>query len=175
MKFLSCIILLLVAFNSCAQSLPAAMTWRLDTANTESGRPLGYIYQIYAIGTVYRTPIKKDITALRLICSAKGDVDPIIAIYWDEETEGTQHPIDFHVDIKIDGYNFNQTLLWNEESKLTWRSLTQSRELIDAMKIGHIVSFNWIDSDKKRRYTIFSLTDFGTHINDFNTVCKLNG
>lgn len=177
MKFLSCIILFFISFNSYAQIAAPLPVWTIsDVPSGATNTIVGYIYQTYAIGSSGTDlPISKDITALRLICSVQGSTDPIIAIYWNNyEVSNIQSLTDIYVSIRIDGKNFNHELLWNQEETLTYRSLTDSKELIDSMKNGHIISFKWAN-EKKTYYTVFNLVEFSKNLNNFNTSCKLRG
>lgn len=167
-KLLFGTILLLMAIASHADQ-PSPL-WNLFGIPDAGGKTVGYIYEIYAIGTLYNIQPEKNLSAIRLICPSNGISPPVIALFW-EGAKGLGN--NQHLDIMIDRHIIQQEWYWTQEETLTYRPLLDSKELIDAMKLGHTISFNWFDNNAKRRRVIFSLISFNLYLNDFNAVCKL--
>lgn len=147
--------------------------WNLYQVNADEGHVAGYIFHTESIGTRYTATPTKAGTSLRLICSLAGVWDPMIAVVWDGVEMSSK---DLSVKIVIDGKT-NDTIQeyhWTQESKMTYRLLKDSPELLDAMKKGHRISLTWFDSDAVKRTTIFSLITFNAYLGDFNTACHIN-
>jgi hypothetical protein len=160
-SILICLILSLISLT--ANALGSA--WSLTEIGEEK-QIVGYIYHIGSLGTRFGDTATKHPTSLRLICSTKvKDVDPLVGIFW----QGNNGYIDVNVSVKIDGKTIT-TGLWNQTGQLTHRDASDSAELIQALKTGKTVKFEWISSDSTRRVTAFSLT--GLNFAEFNTKCK---
>ena len=145
-------------------------TWALFSVADDNKQNVGYIYQIYAIGTKYNKTPEKQPTALRLICSASDNSPPILAIYWNHEngSNNTQQ-----LKITLDRQPFNQDWYWMQDDNLIYRSLSQSKPLIDKMKSAHLISIDWNDNAGVRHFTIFRLNGFAEHIDNFLESCKI--
>jgi len=166
MKKLLAVALALFSSATLAQQ-PA---WTLVNVSDDNKQNVGYIYQSYAVGTKYNTPIEKQPTALRLICSTVDNSPPILAIYWNHEDGSNNNQ---QLKIAVDRQPFVQDWSWIQDGTLIYRSLTQSNSLVDKMKSAHILSAEWNDSAGVRHLTTFSLNGFATKMADFSAACKL--
>jgi hypothetical protein len=144
--------------------------WNLFTVPDEKGVTVGYIYQSYAIGTVYSTPVRKNPTALRLICSTKGGSAPIVAVYWDDSSGPGET---LNINISIDGKSVGTDWRWRQEGNIVYRSLADSTDMIQKMRVGRIISFVWTDSRGNKKQSAYSINDFNRYLSDFNTSCRL--
>lgn len=144
--------------------------WNLVSVPDEKGATVGYIYQSYAIGTVYSTPAKKNPTALRLICSTKGGSAPIVAVYWDDSS-GMGETL--NINVLIDGKPIGNDWRWRHEGNIIHRPLLDSTDMILKMRAGRIISFAWTDSRGAKRQTMYSINDFNRYLSDFNASCRL--
>lgn len=131
---------------------------------------VGYIYQTYSVGTVYKTPKEKNVTALRFICTLKGSSPPLIAIFWSgSKNENLNLPIEISI-------NESAVILknqdWVQDGLVVFRTVDESRELIELMKTGRSISFTWKNKDGIKKHTIFALDNFTSLLSDFGTICK---
>lgn len=145
-------------------------SWTLVNVTDETKQNVGYIYQMYATGTKYTTPVEKQPTALRLICSTADNSPPILAIYWNRDDGSNNNQ---QLKITVDRQPFVQDWSWIQEGTLTYRSLQQSNSLVDKMKSAHILSAEWNDNAGVRHLTMFNLNGFAVHYGDFLAACKL--
>ena len=168
-KFIAGFLLAFASITVLAQTPPAAAAWNMASVTGENGKPVGYIFHTYAIGTRYTTPQTKNVTGLRLICTLIGPADPIIGIFWDNTNDNESQNVQMH--IKVDSQVVDQHHTWMQEGKLTYRSIKDSPELLKALKSGKRIQFDWDDADNTHRVTMFSLITFDLYLNDFNTAC----
>lgn len=170
MKIIATLLLFLASFAVSAQTSNA--TWNLLSIPDKTGIIVGYIYQSYAIGTIYDSTPIKNITALRLICPTKGKSNPLIAIFWNED-EGSMldHPVEIRLDRQI--FLESQQYRWSQEKTLTYRPLSESGELINAMRNKHTISFSWIGQDELKRTTAFDLSTFNSSLDGFYNNCHI--
>jgi hypothetical protein len=163
--------LFLATFSFASYAQTPSIWWFLRPVPNE-GPTVGYIYDTRAVGYVYESNPVKNVTALRLICSTVGKDRPIIAVVWDTQNEPKL--TDLAVEIKIDRKIVPgvQDYKWVQEGKWIYHNLSESTELIDAMKDGRTISFSWVGRDTNKRYTVFSILGFNTLLNDFYTSCQ---
>jgi len=170
-QLLATIALALSSFACFSQEIPQSQ-WSLvevtqPVANHSS--TVGYIYHTASAGYEYigRANFTHH-TELRFICSAKGKPNPIIAIFW--EGQNSQINLLKGITIKVDRKEVvqNNDYEWVQEGPLTYRKYEESTDLMNALKTGHMVSFEW-----PAYHTIFSLTGFQQNFDDFLAKCKL--
>lgn len=165
-KLLVSIIFTLLPYLAQAQS---GNEWNLFPVNVNN-QPVGYIYQTYSVGTVYKISKEKNVTALRFICTLKGSSLPLIGIFWNgSKNENSNLPIEISINESIVILK-NQD--WVQDGFLVFRTVDESRELIELMKTGRSISFTWKNKDGIKKHTIFSLDNFTSLLSDFNTICK---
>lgn len=168
MRKLFGIISILAATGAQAQ----ALAWNLSEVPAKDKSVAGYIYHSSAVGTQVGTKTEKAVTGLRLVCSTKEYVamresDPIIAIYWNGMFgNGTQM-----VGVKVDGKTIQMSTPWEQDGPVLFRRIADSKELMQGLRTGRSVSFEW-ESDSTKRTTIISLKDFNTGFSEFKTSCK---
>ena len=159
------------ALSAMAQS----SNWTLTVVPGANKGTVGHIYHTSAVGTQTGARVEKVVTGLRLVCSA-ADVSldaphqPVIALYWNTMSGSTPQ----FLDIKVDGKQVatGQETKWEQDGPLLLRTIAESRTLMQSMKTGRSISFQWIGTDSVRRATIFDLRDFRSDLSEFNTVCK---
>ena len=144
--------------------------WKLTAVPQD--KPVGYIYHTYSTGTqTSANRTEKVVAGLRLVCSLKGEpMAPIIAVYWDSKTQSSD-PYN-RVDWSVDGRTF-PTGVWIHDSKIVYNGIPAEHDLYNALKAGKIVKVTWVSSDSIKHETVFDLTEFKTHLKEFETVCKL--
>ena len=135
-------------------------------------KPVGYIYHTYSSGTqVSAGKTEKVVSGLRLVCSLKGEpMAPIIAVYWDSKIQSTD-PYN-RIEWAVDGHPY-ATGVWVHDSKIIYSGIPAEHDLYNALKVGKIAKVGWVSSDGIKRETTFDLTEFKTHLKEFETVCKL--
>lgn len=154
-----------------------AQDWRLTYIESEQKVPAGVIYHTESRGTeVSGNVTKKVITGLRLACAGKDFLvkmgsEPVIAVYWNTMTGNMPQT----VSVKVDGkeIELGQAKQWRQEGNLLYRPLESSRGLLQALKVGRLVSFEWVSSDSTKRQTVFDITDFRTDLSKFNDYCNI--
>lgn len=159
------------ALSAMAQS----SDWKLTTVPGADRVTVGYIYHTSAVGTQVGAKTEKVVTGLRLVCTAPGftankNSEPIIAVYWNTMTGSTPQ----FLDIKVDGRQVGtgQETKWDQDGPLLLRTIDSSRTLLQSIKTGNRISFQWTGTDAVRRTTIFDLRDFRSNLSEFNTICK---
>lgn len=159
------------ALSAMAQS----SDWKLTTVPGADRGTVGYIYHTNSIGTQVGAKTMKVVTGLRLVCTAEGftankNSEPIIALYWNTMTGS----IPQFLDIKVDGRQVatGQEIRWDQDGPLLMRTINSSRTLIQSMKTGNRISFQWTGTDAVQRTTVFDLRDFRSNLSEFNTLCK---
>jgi hypothetical protein len=150
--------------------------WKLTKVEAPNKSVAGFIYHTESVGTqTSGSRITKAVTGLRLVCSgpefiAQGTEVPLIAIYWNTMQGGSQQSLNVRVDGKT--VELGQAQQWRQDGQLLYRPLSESAALIQAMKLGRAVSFEWNSSDGSKRQTVFNLGDFRSDLAEFNTSCK---
>jgi hypothetical protein len=157
------IVSILVAGSVQAQ----ALGWNVSEVLGKDKTPVGYIYHSSAVGTQVGTKTEKVITGLRLVCSIKSSEGPAIALYWNGMFGNTPQS----VDVKVDGRKIAQSTPWDQDGPLLFRKIADSQELMQGLKTGRAVSFEWTQSGVKRT-TVISLKDFNSGFGEFKTSCK---
>ena len=159
------------ALSAMAQS----SDWKLTTVPGADRETVGHIYHTSAVGTQTGSKIEKFVTGLRLVCTAREstsnkNADPVIAIYWNTMIGSTPQ----FVDIKVDGrqVGVGQETKWDQDGPLLLRRISESSTLMQSMKTGRSISFQWSGTDGVRRATIFDLRNFRSNLSEFNTLCK---
>lgn len=168
MKNLLAILSSFIALSAAAQS----SDWKLTPVPGADRGTVGYIYHTSAQGTQSGTKV---ITGLRLVCTVDGftankQSDPIIGLYWNTMTGNIPQLLN----IKVDGRQVGtgEELRWHQDGPLLLRTIAESRTLLQAMKTGNKISFQWTGTDSINRSTIFDLKDFRSDLNEFNDICK---
>ena len=154
-----------------ALAMSAAMAentgWKIQRVPERTNSPaVGYMYETYAIGTQNGPGAKKNVTALRLICSVSIN-KPLIAIYWNTMVGDKPQS----VEIRANRKTISPRILWEQDGPLLMRSVAESTELIQLLKTSKDINFMWVDTNAVRRTTIFDLKDFNSHLSEFNTYC----
>jgi hypothetical protein len=136
---------------------------------------VGHIYHTSAVGTQTGSKVEKVVTGLRLVCTAEGftankNSEPVIAIYWNTMIGSNPQ----FIDIKVDGrqVGVGQETRWDQDGPLLLRTIADSKTLLQSMKTGRSISFQWTGTDAVRRSTIFDLRDFRSDLSEFNKICK---
>jgi hypothetical protein len=159
------------ALSAMAQS----SDWKLTAVPGPDRGTVGYIYHTSAVGTQIGAKAEKIVTGLRLVCTATGftankNSEPVIALYWNTMTGSTPQFLGIKVDSRQVGVG--QETRWVQDGPLLLRTIEESSTLLQSMKTGNKISFEWTGTDAVRRSTIFDLRDFRSNLNEFNTVCK---
>lgn len=150
-----------------AQAQVQAHAWNLSEVRGKELTVVGYIYHSSAVGTQIGTKATKAITGLRLVCSTKSN-EAAIAIYWNGMFGNTQQT----VDVKIDGRKISQTIPWQQDGPILFKDLFIEKELIQGLKTGRNINFEWVQGSVKRVTTI-SLQDFNQNFGDFKNSCNI--
>ena len=82
-----------------------------------------------------------------------------------------------NVDILVDGKNVRNLTnpgIWVQDGPILFRNISESKELVDALKVGRTVTFSWIGPDSVTRRTGFNLRGFTQNLPRFNQSCKTN-
>ncbi len=169
MRKLIGILALIAATNVAAQ----ASTWNISEIKGKDNSVVGYIYHSSAVGTQIRDKTEKVVSGLRLVCSTKslpaiGSPESIVAVYWNGMFGNTNQKID----VKVDGRSINLATHWDQDNQIVFRKISESAEMIQAMKAGRSITFSWTGTDSVKRNTTFSLRDFNQKFSEFNNSCK---
>ncbi len=120
----------------------------------------------------HRLRTEKVVSGLRLVCSTKTlpamGSESIIAVYWNGMFGNTNQKID----VKVDGKSIHLTTPWDQDNQIVFRKISESTEMIQAMKTGRNITFNWVGTDSAKRITTISLRDFNQRFGEFNNSCK---
>jgi len=166
MKIIIPTLVLAIASTAFAQT---EVPWQLQDVKIDN-KVAGYIYYTSAVGTIDTKPPKKVVTRLGLTCSLT-ERSAVIGITW----KGSHFVGHEHVTTEVDGNVIGGTSTrWQQGGELTYRYLDESRPLLQALRTGRQVKFQWIGSDSIRRMTIFDLANFNTDFSKFNSDCKIN-
>lgn len=169
MRKLIGILALVAASNVAAQ----ATAWNISEIKGKDNSVVGYIYHSSAVGTQIKDKTEKVVSGLRLVCSTKsavamGSSESIIAIYWNGMFGNTNQKID----VKVDGKAVNLTTSWDQDNQIVFRKISESTEMIQAMKTGRNITFSWTGTDSAKRITTVSLHNFNQKFSEFNNSCK---
>lgn len=162
-------ILALVAATNVSAQVAA---WNISEIKGKDNSVVGYIYHTSAVGTQVRNKPEKIVSGLRLVCSTKtwtsNESDSIIAVYWNGMFGNTNQK----VDVKVDGRTIALPSNWDQDNQIVFRKISESAELVQALKTGRNVTFSWDGTDSTKRVTTFSLRDFNQKFSEFNNSCK---
>lgn len=132
-------------------------------------RPVvGFIYQTAAQGTVMGGKYEKAVTKLELVCSATSKEPPVVILFWDRLIGNIPQMID----IKVDGKMLERSK-WQQDQSMLIRPIAEAAQLMQAMKTGKSITFDWLGNDGVRRVTMFDLRSYNTNLSDFNKNCNL--
>lgn len=160
------------AIATSVSAQPAA--WNIAEVTGKDNSVVGYIYHTSAVGTQVGAKTEKVVSGLRLVCSTKGfmamkEADPIIAIFWN----GMFGNIPEAVMTEVDGKAIRLVPSpWEHDGQILYRKTSESRELIQALKTGRTVTFQWTSQDATKRKTTFSLQGFNSQFSEFTASCK---
>ena len=148
--------------------------WNINEVRTASNDIAGYIYYTGAQGTQISSRTDKYVTGLRIVCTAEsfkveGHADPLVIILWDKMEGTSTQTVNARTNRPIHGDV--QTAQWNQDGQLLYRTTTESKDLIQSLKVNKSIMFTWIDNAGVQRMTTFNLTDFNTHLADFVKLC----
>lgn len=163
--FIAGILIAMASFSSMAQK----SAWSLSTVSNSNKEPVGYIYHVYAIGTMSWTRHNEQIASgLRFVCSTKNKekAPPVVALFWNKPL-----PISSMQEINIAVDNIELNGKWYHEASLLYTSTINQSTLISAMKVGKIIKFSWVDTDLSKYTVAFDLKDF--NLTSFNTACGI--
>lgn len=168
-KFLTALAFFTIANTGMAQS----GTWILSPVidhHRDLKPVVGFIYQTAAQGTAMAEKPTKVITKLELLCNATGNPvnTPLIALFW----QGIQGNIAQMIDIKVDG-KFVERTRWEQDDALYYRSISESAQLLQAMRTGKSITFDFLGPDGTRRVTMFDLRDYNSNLSEFKKNCNL--
>lgn len=152
-------------------SVSQTARWKLESIKDNNDKVIGYIYQTYSFGTQSEPKQEKVVSALRLICSTTGSDEPIIAVYWNDDLGASkfQHPT-----VRVDGTDKTSRTMWIQDHKLLFSQISWSTSLIQSMRTGNIVKFEWESADFiKRRSTSFDIKTFNYRLNEFVSACNI--
>lgn len=148
--------------------------WKIVDVAGPDKKAVGYIYHAYSVGTEITNghPPTKVVSGLRLACASKsytvqGGNDPIIAVYWHQLP--MSKPV--AVDVSVDGKKI-ETGLWTHDGNLLFRRWSDSRNLIENMKVGKTLSVSW-EENTVRRTTMFDLKTFSQNFIEFSRLCNI--
>lgn len=146
--------------------------WQITEVSGANNTVAGYIYHIGSIGTQV-TKAEKIATSLRIVCSATAPTDsPLITIFWNTMTGNTSQLVETRVNGRI--IQVGQPQRWDQDGPLLIRQVSESRELVMALKSSKDIEFMWISPNGVRRITMFDLRNFNIHLHEFNALCKSN-
>ena len=171
--------LLAILFSLCVSVSAFAedTNWQITEVPNKDNVIVGYIYHSGAVGTQVDTNKKsqKVVTSLRLVCSLKAstqrDNDSLFVLYWDT-MEGVSGQ---YIVSKTSGEPTDHNMFrWEQDGPLLIRSMNESRDIIQKMKLSKNMSFMWHSKDGTLRTTMFDLRTFGSHLTEFGTLCKID-
>jgi hypothetical protein len=147
-------------------------TWNLVEVQTKDKTVVGYIYHTAAVGTqLNNKKIEKVGAGLRLICSSKGNGESIITVYWDGMHGNTTQNVEVTVDKKQ--IAIGAPVRMNQDGPIIYRSLSESRFILQAMKTGQNIQFVWTGTDSINRTVIFNIQEFNSNYAAFASACRL--
>lgn len=158
---------MMLSMQSFAQS-----NWYISVAN-EQDAPVGYVYKQEVIGISTRDKItRKARSALSLSCSIKQGSDHTvqIIIQWENmQGSGPQY-----VNYSIDGKSTADGAKWlmTQDRDMLYRSADNSYELLQAIKQGRTLTFDWSGFDQTRYLTTFNISTFRSNLSEFNRKCS---
>ena len=150
--------------------------WNFKAVTEQSvgaDNPVGYIYKQEVVGVATRdnhTTNKR--ASLSLACSVKdgSNATPKIILQL-EGLQGYGSPrINYTVDSRVTPAGNAWTM--RQENDILYKDTSEAQELLQAMKQGRTVAFDWVGSDKTRYLTTFNLNSFRNNLSEFNTKCK---
>jgi len=144
--------------------------WKIIKITGKDSAPVGYMYETGSVGhQTFGSRTEKLVTGLRIICSVASKESPVIGVFWNTmQAEDIQH-----ISIKIDKKQYSEKLEWFPDQSILWRNTSELNSLIQSLKNGQMVDFEWTDKNNVNRRTIFDLRSFNSHLNEFNTLCKI--
>lgn len=147
-------------------------SWKITEVPGKDKAIVGYIYHVGAVGTQVGAKTEKVVTSLRFVCSTKistqRDNDPLIVLYWNTMTGvSTQHVLS-----RTSADPLDRIFQWEQDGPLLIRSVNESKDIIQKMRLSKNISFTWLGNDAVRRTTIFDLRTFDSHLGEFNALCK---
>lgn len=148
----------------------APMTGWSTVAVPDTDKPVGYIMHTYAIGTQTGKTTEKVVAGLRLICSTKNTAEPLIAIYWSGWLYGSPTRSQF-LWSAVNGKALSSDE-WMQDTKILYRTASQAKTLIDAMKTSRTVQFTWVGADAVKYNVMFDTVEFNAKLIEFNASCK---
>ncbi len=153
---------LMIASNAFAQE----SKWVLTSL------PEGTIYRTEVYGISTRDKItKRSRTAVSLFCT--DGMQPKIFLQWENMQGYGNIKINYTIDNKpttANGTNFAM----DQDREIISRDLSTSKELLQSMKAGQILSIDWVGYDQTRYITVFNLRTFRASLNEFNKKCNTN-
>lgn len=160
----------LVALVASTLAFGQSSEWKLTEVKGKDTTPAGYIYHNYSVGTQRTDTVEKVVSGLRIICSTTKGTYPIVALYWNGRLSGD--PLYSPV-WTIDGKAI-PTGIWTRfpEGKIISRPVSETTELMLALKNGHLATVAWTGSDAVRYSTAFDLTNYQSHLAEFEAACK---
>ena len=159
-------LLAIIAFCVSASAMAQVSEWTLRDVPDQTGT----IYRQEVIGISTRDSVtKRSRTAISLVCtqvprSAK------IFIQWENIQGYGDRKVNYTVDSRStpNGSPF----VMKQENDILYRDLESSRELLQAMKTGSILTVDWVGFDQTRYLTAFNLSTFRSNLSEFNKRCN---
>jgi len=135
-----------------------------------NSQPDGSVYrtEVYGISSRDRTT-KRARTAISLLCAT--GTQPKIFLQWENMQGYGNIKINYSIDntsTTPNGTNFPMI----QERDILYRNISESRELLQSMKIGRTLTIDWVGHDQTRYLTIFNLSTFRGNLNEFNKQCN---
>ena len=167
--------LLALLFSTCLSIAAYAenIGWEIKPEPGEDGTIVGYIYHSGAVGTQVGIKTEKVVTSLRFVCSTKTsaqrDNDPLVVLFWDSMTGVTSQ----YIVSKASAKPLDHMFRWEQDGPILIRSVNESKDLIQEMRLSKSISFSWHSKDGTLRTTIFDLRTFNSHLAEFNALCKI--
>ena len=159
---------MLIAMSS-FPSLGQSSAWSLSTVSNTNKETVGYIYHVYARGTMSKTQYNEQVAAgLRFVCSTKSkeNASPIVAVFWNSLL--MVNPMQ-EINITVDNtVGLNEK--WYHEGSLLYSNTVDQPSLIAALKKGKTIKFSWEGNDSSKYVVVFDLKDF--KLAEFNSACK---
>jgi hypothetical protein len=150
-----------------ASSVVLAQTASWTIRDDPSGQ--GTVYRSEVIGASSRDKNTRQArVALQFACGAT--MQPILMLQWEGMQGYGTRRVNYSVDRRISPGGASFTM--HQENDILYRDLESSRELLQAMKSGSTITFDWVGLDQTRYLATFNLSTFRSNLSEFNRKCN---
>lgn len=171
MKFIIGILLALASTTAFSQH----ETWKVTEVGSADPEKKGYILHIQSVGYDTKNDKNKIVSGVRLICSTNKNIPdtPIFSLFWNHTSSVSMFS---SIDIKVDNNKLpsNQLSGWSHDEKLIYKPVSELKPLIQMMKSGKKLDFEWSGGSYGKHTTSVAIGNFPNALSIFNNRCNTN-